>query len=134
MVGAGNLAQFIATVTNTTDLSVGWAVNGITGGNNTVGFIDSNGIYTGPDTIPASNTVTITATSLANPAKSGSAVVTLQNPVPVLTSITPAQLGTGPFQITLYGTGFVYTSTATFGGAPLSVTWAPGKVIGVPLV
>jgi uncharacterized protein (DUF1800 family) len=129
MVGAGNLAQFIATVTNTTDLSVGWAVNSITGGNNTVGFIDSNGIYTGPDTIPASNTVTITATSLANPAKSGSAVVTLQNPIPVLTSITPAQLGTGPFQITLYGTGFVYTSTATFGGAPLSVTYVTSTMI-----
>jgi uncharacterized protein (DUF1800 family) len=73
--------------------------------------------------------VTITATSLANPAKSGSAAVTLQNPVPVLTSITPVQLGTGPFQLTLYGTGFVSTSTATFGGQPLSVTYVTSNMI-----
>jgi uncharacterized protein (DUF1800 family) len=128
-VGAGNLAQFIATVTNTTDLDVTWSVNGTTGGSPSVGTINSNGIYTAPYTTPANNTVTITATSLANPAKSGSATVTLANPVPAIMSITPGQLGQGPFQITIYGTGFVATSTATFGGAPLNVTYVTSTMI-----
>ena len=49
--------------------------------------------------------------------------MTLTNPVPTLTSITPATLGLGAFQITLNGTGFVSTSTATFGGQPMQVTY-----------
>jgi uncharacterized protein (DUF1800 family) len=55
--------------------------------------------------------------------------VTLTNPVPALTSITPATLGLGSFQITLNGTGFVSTSTATFGGQPMQVTYASSTMV-----
>jgi hypothetical protein len=98
-------------------------------GNNTVGNIDGNGNYTAPDNIVGLGSVTITATSVANPAKSDSATVTLTNPVPTLTSITPATLGLGAFQITLYGTGFVSTSTATFGAQAMQVTYVTPTLI-----
>jgi uncharacterized protein (DUF1800 family) len=128
-LGAGNVQQFQATVTGSTDLSVTWSVNGVNFGNSTVGRIDFEGNYTAPDNILGLGSVTVTATSNANPAKSDSAIVTLTNPVPALTSITPATLGLGAFQITLNGTGFVSTSTATFGGQPMQVTYATSTMI-----
>src|SRR5215467_14094642 len=39
----GNQIAFTATVTNATDTSVNWSVNGIAGGNSTVGTISSAG-------------------------------------------------------------------------------------------
>jgi uncharacterized protein (DUF1800 family) len=128
-VGAGNVQQFQATVTGTIDLSVVWSVNGVSFGNSTVGRMDGWGNYTAPDNILGLGSVTVTAASNANPAKSDSAIVTLTNPAPTLTSITPSTLGLGAFQITLNGTGFVSTSMATFGGQPMKVTYVTSTMI-----
>jgi hypothetical protein len=128
-LGAGNVQQFQATVTGSTDLSVTWSVNGVIAGNSTVGRIDFAGNYTAPDNILGLGSVTVTAASNANPAKSDSATVTLINPVPTLTSVTPATLGLGSFQMTFYGTGFVSTSTATFDGRPMQVTYVTPTMI-----
>ena len=54
-----------------------WSVNAETGGNVTVGTISNAGLYTAPDTVPAPDTVTITATSQEDASKSGSATVTI---------------------------------------------------------
>src|SRR5208282_804307 len=105
-LGAGNVQEFVATVTGTADLGINWSVNGVNSGNSSVGTVDGEGNYTAPVNIVGVGSVTVTATSQANAAKSASAVVTLTNPVPTLTSITPGTLGVGAFQITLYGTGF----------------------------
>jgi uncharacterized protein (DUF1800 family) len=128
-LGAGNVQQFQATVTGTIDLSVTWSVNGVNYGNTTVGRIDYSGNYTAPNNIVGLGSVTVTATSNANSAKSDSATVTLINPVPTLTSITPATLGLGSFQMTLNGTGFVSTSTATFGGQPMQMTYVTSTML-----
>ena len=128
-VGAGNQVQFVATVTGTTDVSLSWSVNNIPYGSDTVGNMDGNGNYTAPVVLPSFSTVTVTATSVADTTKSASAVVTLQNPVPVLTSVTPGTLGLGAFQITLYGTGFVSTSSVTFAGQALKVTYVTSTMI-----
>jgi uncharacterized protein (DUF1800 family) len=128
-LGAGNVQQFQATVTGSIDLSVTWSVNGVSFGNTTVGTMDDSGNYTAPNNILGLGSVTVTAASNANPAKSDSAVVTLINPVPTLTSITPSTLGLGSFQITLNGTGFVSTSSATFGGQPMQVTYVTPTMI-----
>jgi uncharacterized protein (DUF1800 family) len=128
-LGAGNVQQFQATVTGSVDMSVLWSVNGVNGGNSSVGRINFNGDYTAPDNILGLGSVTVTATSNANPAKSDSATVTLINPVPTLTSLAPATVGLGAFQMTLYGTGFVSTSTASFGGQPMQVTYVTSTMI-----
>jgi uncharacterized protein (DUF1800 family) len=128
-LGAGNVQQFQATVTGAIDLSVTWSVNGVSFGNTTVGTIDYLGNYTAPNNIVGLGSVTVTATSNANSAKSDSAVVTLTNPVPTLTSITPSTLGLGSFQITLNGTGFVSPAMATFGGQAMQVTYATSTMI-----
>jgi hypothetical protein len=69
--------QFTATVTNASNTSVTWKVNGVTGGNATVGTISASGLYTAPNNVPGSakGAVTITATSNADTSKSANATV-----------------------------------------------------------
>jgi len=70
-------AQFTATVQNTADTRVTWQVNGITGGNGTIGTISTTGLYTAPGNPPTPATVTVRAVSVADSTKSGSAAVTI---------------------------------------------------------
>jgi hypothetical protein len=64
--------QFTATVQNTSNTSVTWSVDGIVGGNSTVGTISASGLYT-PS--PAAGQHNVTATSGADPTKSATAMV-----------------------------------------------------------
>ena len=82
-LNTGSTQTFAATVTNSANTAVSWAVNGITGGNATVGTINSGGLYTAPATRPTPNTVTVTATSLASPGSQATASITIQTPAPV---------------------------------------------------
>ena len=58
-----------------------WLVNGVVGGNVTVGSIDSTGFYTAPRAVPNPPTVQVCARVTANPSVTGCAVVVI-NPVP----------------------------------------------------
>lgn len=64
--------QYTATVVNTTNHSVVWSVDGVRGGNSTVGTISTSGLYHPP----AKRSVhTITASSVVQPTAKGSAKV-----------------------------------------------------------
>ncbi|HTY93147.1 MAG TPA: S8 family serine peptidase [Steroidobacteraceae bacterium] len=76
IVGTGT-ETYTATVANTADSAVTWQVNGITGGNATVGTISSTGVFTPPATLPSSASETITAVSAADATVMASSVVTL---------------------------------------------------------
>src|SRR5205807_12859 len=76
-VAAGGTQQFSAVVQNTSNTAVTWQVNGVTGGNATVGTISSSGLYTAPGVVPNPATVTVTAVSQADATKSASAQVTI---------------------------------------------------------
>ncbi len=121
---AGQTQAFTATVTGTTTTAVTWAVNNEIGGDLSIGTIDVNGNYLAPDNLPSPNPVTVTAISTADSTKTGASAVSIENPIPVLTSITPGSIGTGAFEISLNGSGFVNTSTVSFGGVPLTVSYA----------
>jgi hypothetical protein len=80
-------AQFSATVSNVTNLAVIWQVNGVAGGSSSDGTISSAGLYIPPPQVPAVNPVTITAVSVVDPTKTGSAALTI---LPALSiSVTP---------------------------------------------
>jgi hypothetical protein len=64
--------QYTATVVNTTNHSVVWSVDGVRGGNSTVGTISTSGLYHPP---AKRSTHTITAASVAQPTAKGSAKV-----------------------------------------------------------
>jgi hypothetical protein len=73
---------------------VSWQVNGVTGGNSTVGTI-TNGLYTAPTAIPSPANVTVTAIAQADTAVTKSAVVLVvaSNPNQQSQAI-PIKLGT----------------------------------------
>jgi hypothetical protein len=83
--------QFAATVSNSTDQSVTWAVTG--GSAN--GAVDATGLYTAPALVPNPATVTVTAASAAATSP-GSAAVTVQ---------TPTRLGTSQITVTAMAAG-----------------------------
>jgi len=70
-VTIGQTLQFKATVSNATNTGVTWKVNGVTGGNASVGTISSTGMFTAPGKVPSGST-SITATSVADSTKSAS--------------------------------------------------------------
>jgi len=73
-VRLGNPQPFSASADGRPTSAVTWSVNGITGGNSTVGAIDSAGNYTAPNALPNPNTVTVQAANTVNPAVSGTSV------------------------------------------------------------
>ncbi len=111
---------FSASVSNTGTKTVTWAVNGVAGGNATVGTISASGVYCAPAIIPAS--VTVSAVSTADPTKTASAQVTLQNPVPVISSAT-SPVTAGAVSITINGNGFAPAAQVMLSNAPLAVSW-----------
>ena len=68
--------QFTVRVANTTNTSVTWSVDGVAGGNSTVGTISSAGLYHPPAT---SGQHTITARSVAQSTSTGTATVWITN-------------------------------------------------------
>ena len=122
-IRVGSNESFAAVVSGATNTSVTWSVNSVAGGNATTGTIDSNGMYTAPASLPTPNTITVTATSAADTTQKGTSTVTLQNPIPVLTSVAPSPISTGTFSLTLTGSGFVTNSTVSFGGQTLTTTY-----------
>lgn len=119
-------AQYTATVTGTSDTAVTWSINGVTGGDASIGTISTAGRYTAPATAPASSKVTVTAVSLADPSVSQSLVVTLasQAQPPATVALTLS----GPTSVTL-GTSSQYIATVT-GTTNTSVTWTVNGVQG----
>src|SRR5712691_7112142 len=83
----GATQSFTATVSNTTNTGVTWAVNGIAGGNSSVGTIISMGngagLYTAPRDLPVLPNVTVTATSAADSSRSGGAQIGITSDIAV---------------------------------------------------
>jgi hypothetical protein len=73
-VAPGGSQQYTATVTGTSNTGVAWSAGGVAGGNSTFGTISASGVYTAPATVPNPSSVTITAISVADSTKSGTAV------------------------------------------------------------
>ena len=100
-LAVGGTQQFTATVTGEMDPSVTWSVDGINGGNTTVGTVSSSGLYTAPS---SGGGHTVKATSNADSSKSASAAVSviLLTVSPRMASLAPN--GTQQFTATVHGT------------------------------
>lgn len=101
-----------------------FSVNGIPGGNSTVGTISSTGLYTAPAVVPTNNTVQITSSIPAIPnAVPGSVSVQVLNPIPVVASATPGGLTEGTTVVTVNGSQFVYGAQISWNGAMVQTTY-----------
>ncbi len=123
-VRAGLAQPFIVVVTGTSNMSVTWQVNGVTGGAASTGMISASGVYTAPATLPSPNTVTVQAVSMADSSAAGQSAVTLWNPTPVLTTVSPLFVTQGSISITVTGSNFVSGAQVMLAGAPMATTFS----------
>ncbi len=112
--------QFYASVSGTTNKSVVWSVAGIVGGNSTVGTVSTSGLYTPPAVLPSGNSVTLRVTSVANTSKFADALISLQNPMPSISAISPSELNPGTYPLVVTGTKFQPGAVIKLQGSPLS--------------
>jgi hypothetical protein len=115
------MQTFTAAVTNTSNTAVTWSVNGVSGGNATVGMISATGVYTVPAVAPSPATVTVTATSSADNTKSASAQVTITAPIKISITPTTASVQTGMTQT---------FAAAVAGASNTTVNWSVNGVAG----
>jgi hypothetical protein len=119
----GQTQQFQAIVTGTSNTNVTWTVNGVPGGNATVGSISIGGLYTAPSILPANGTVTVTAVSAASDQASSSVNVKLTDDVVVSVSPASANVPAAGAQ--------VFAAIVTGTGSPsTAVTWSVNGIAG----
>jgi parallel beta-helix repeat protein len=115
---------FTATVTGASNTGVTWTVDGIAGGNTTVGSLSGSGnsvVYTAP---ASTGTHTVTARSAQNTSVSASTSVTVQSSSAIQVALTDI------------GSTFIKTSGATLftakvtGSTNTAVTWAVDGITG----
>src|ERR1700753_3002241 len=125
-ISGGNSLRVTQTMQFKTEAPVIWSVNGIPGGNADVGTISSTGLYTAPAIVPLpNNQVTIGSSAEIYPSK-GSYGVSVLNPIPILTSVTPGEFSEGMAQIVVNGSAFVYGAKILWNGVPVPTTYQSG--------
>jgi hypothetical protein len=135
IVPLGGTQAFHAVVTGAQDTTVTWEVNGIVGGNTSLGTIvnsqsnPDNTTYTAPQALPPGGSVTIQAQSNANPTVSASAAVTLTAAILVTLSPTTATLA-----ITHRQTFSVQVANTPNQAVALQANGIPGGNAGVGLI
>ena len=82
----GGTQQFAATVVSSYETEVSWSVDGLAGGNATVGTITPQGLYQAPEEMPSAEAVTVTATLISNPSVIGQTSLAMLAP-----PLTPGQ-------------------------------------------
>lgn len=126
-VAPGASANFRATVTGagTSSVAVSWSVNNVAGGNSTVGTITATGAdaatYTAPALAPTPPSLTVTATSVADPSKSANASVTISCAVP--NAITPASASISA------GASQIFSASLCI-AAGTAITWEVNSIAG----
>ncbi|PYV74842.1 MAG: hypothetical protein DMG97_07730, partial [Acidobacteria bacterium] len=123
-VQVGQSQQFAAAISGTNNTAINWLVNGILGGNSTLGTISSSGMYGAPSAVPPSQ-VAVTAQSNAQSTASASATVSITPPPPISVSISPTsaslQVGqSSQFSATVSGTsntGVAWLVNGILGGS-----------------
>ncbi len=125
-VELGAQQQFTAAVSGSgsPNTAVTWAVNGVAGGDATLGSVDATGLYIAPSILPLVAAVSVTATSVADPAKGSAASATVTSNLRVSVS--------GPANV---DNGAVAQFTATVLPAPMSnpslgVAWSVNAIAG----
>jgi hypothetical protein len=125
----GTILQLSASVQGPADTSVIWQVNGVGGGNSTVGTIaagkNNTAVYTAPAKVPSPATVTITAASHAQPTHTASCSVTIFEQPPNIATVTIT-----PTQATVEAGTFIPFSASVSGVTDTTVSWAVNNDIG----
>lgn len=120
---------FQATLTGLTNTQVNWYVNGMAGGNSSVGIISAGGAYASPDS--PGLTVTVTAESAANPSLRASAQVSLRHRVPWVLATSPAWLPLGNYSLDIIGDRFAPGAQVFLAGKAMATTFVSDKLLRI---
>jgi hypothetical protein len=116
----GATQQFQAAMNGSAQSNVTWQVNGVAGGDATLGVISSAGMYTAPQVLPPSTNITITA---ADGTASATAAVTLEASLSVSISPSTASVPNGGSQL--------FTANFAASGDPSqALVWSVGGIVG----
>jgi uncharacterized protein (DUF1800 family) len=125
-----NSISFGLIVQGTANTGVTLAINGVTGGNATVGTAvqnqDGSITYTAPAVVPSPNIVQMTLTSVDNPKIAISQNISVMNPIPILMSSNPTSFNVGSTSVVLTGQNFISGATVLMDGQPVSTTFNSG--------
>src|SRR5271165_3561091 len=89
---------FTVSVSNTSDTSVSWSVNGVSGGSPQAGTISADGLYMAPADLPQGGKVQVTATSHADSSKFATVSVAISSDITVAISPGTASVELGAAQ------------------------------------
>ncbi len=121
-IAGDDTQQFAAQASDGSSPVLSWSVNGVGGGSATTGMISTTGLYTAPEFPPTPNKITIGVSETATPTIKTSGAVTLDNPVPQISSLSPTQFPVGAFTLTVSGAHFATNAVVLFGTTPLTTT------------
>lgn len=117
--------QLVATVNNSPDQKVTWKINNggadVTGGNATLGTIDSSGLYTAPAAMPNPATLLVTAYPEADPTRPSTITIQVYTPLASVTSVTPGAVVAGT-DASLNVQGVNFYNTPANGAATVNVS------------
>jgi hypothetical protein len=125
-VELGATQQFNAVVSGSgnPNPAVMWSVNGVAGGNSVVGTVDATGRYTAPTILPSPATVSLVATSVADTAKSSTAVTS------VTSNLTVAVMGSLSVNTGASAQFAAVVTPAPMSNPDLGVVWSVDGVVG----
>jgi uncharacterized protein (DUF1800 family) len=113
---------------------VTFSVNGVPGGNATLGTIDGNGVYTAPAVVPSPNTVSITSVATDYPTfTSGPVTLNVLNPIPQITALTPGTFSEGTTTVTVSGSQFVYGAQIFWNGNAIPTTFVSNSELAAAI-
>lgn len=135
-VPASQRTNFVASVSGTQNTAVTWSVDGVTNGNSAVGQVcasssspcvpptgDETSIdFLAPQVQPQPSTVTLTAISVADPASTGSAQITITTAAKIAVSVAPFYMFLDPSQ------QFQFVANVS-GAEDQSVTWSVSSAV-----
>ena len=122
ITGGGDLAKLICTAQPCPPLT--WSVNGIAGGNETVGTISQEGLFMAPGQVPKPATVSIRAISIADPRRSAQASVTVRSQSPTTLSF-PRLLSVADLSMT----GFAIVNPSSQAADLEAQLWSPSGIL-----
>ncbi len=114
---AGGTQTFTSTVTGSSNPVITWSISPA------VGSISLSGLYTAPASVATPQSVTVTATSVANPSEVGTATISLTVPAHPSITISPATVTLTDAQTQAF-TATVLSATNT------AVTWSISPELG----
>lgn len=122
-VEVGTSQQFGAYVPISPNTIV-WEVNGIVGGNATLGTITPAGVYQAPATAPTPQVIIVTARSTAYPTSFASTPVSIIRKYPWLWSGRPSSVPVGNYQIVFNGANLTPDAVLLANGQPIQTIYS----------